>query len=235
MNIIKEKREWLGKLLKTEREKRNWSLQFVKKKLKDKMNVETSRTSIHRLETDKTEKVNPILLKSLCKIYELNTEEIFKSLEYLDSDNIQKKNGFNDDESFISIKIFKNIKDAGNYPSIGIKEVCSTSIPLKKFFNNPSSLVGALIENNNENIPKELTSIEWVVIAKNVEILNGEIGIFLYQDEYMIKKKIISTTSKIILMGNDNSAILVEEKDKLKEIGKVVWTFSKIAELEKNF
>ena len=109
--------------------------------------------------------------------------------------------------------------------------MCSTSIPLKKFFNNPSSLVGALIENNNENIPKELTSIEWVVIAKNVEILNGEIGIFLYQDEYMIKKKIISTTSKIILMGNDNSAILVEEKDKLKEIGKVVWTFSKISRI----
>lgn len=58
---------------------------------------------------------------------------------------------------------------------------------------------------------------------------------FLYQNKYIIKKKIISTTSKIILMGNDNNAILIEEKDKLKEIGKVIYTFSKIEELEKNF
>ncbi len=236
MNIIKEKREWLGKLLKSEREKRKWSLGFVERKLKDKMNAKTSKPSIHRLEMGITEKINPILLKNLCKIYELDTEEIFRNLEYLDDANIKKKKDFNGDENLVSIKIFKNIEDAANYPSIGIKELCSTSIPFKKFSKTPSSLVGALIEENNESIQNELTSsIEWVVIAKDIEILNGEIGVFLYQNKYIIKKKIISTTSKIILMGNDNNAILIEEKDKLKEIGKVVYTFSKIEELEKNF
>lgn len=235
MNIIKEKREWLGKLLKTEREKRKWSLEFVQRKLKDKMDVETSKPSIHRLEMGKTEKVNPILLKNLCKIYELDIEEIFKNLEYLDNDSIEKKNNFNDDENLISIKIFKNIEDAANYPSIGIKEVCSTSIPFKKFSNTSSSLIGALIEENNESIQNKSAYTEWIIISKDTEILNGEIGVFLYDGEYMIKKKIISTNSKIILMGNENNAILVEEKDKLKEIGKVVWTFSKIAELEKSF
>ena len=83
-----------------------------------------------------------------------------------------------------------------------------------------------MIEGNREDIPNEFIYTEWIVISKDTEILNGEIGVFLYNDEYMIKKKIISTNLKIILIGNNNSAVLVEKKDRLKEIGKVVWTFS---------
>lgn len=221
MKILEEKSIKLGKLLKAEREKRGWSLQSVIIKL----NEEISKTELSALENGKRKIINPILLKRLCKIYELDTEEIFRSIDYLDNDDIKQKNDLNNDENLVSIKIFKNIEDAGNFPSIEIKEVCSTSIPLK--INSSSNLVGALIEGNGEDIPNEFIRTEWIVISKDTEILNGEIGVFLYNGEYMIKKKIISTTSKIILIGNNNSAILVEKKDRLKEIGKVVWTFSK--------
>ena len=45
-----------------------------------------------------------------------------------------------------------------------------------------SSLVGALIEGNREDIPNEFIYTEWIVISKDTEILNGEIGVFLYND-----------------------------------------------------
>lgn len=231
MNVLKKKREKLGELLKNERERKSWSLEFIKNKLKDKMGIEISKPSLHRLEMGKTEKVNPILLKNLCKIYELDIEEIFKSLEYLDNDSIEKKNNFNDDENLISIKIFKNVKDVANYPSAGIKEKYIFSISSKEFIKNSSNLLGALIDSNREGIPNELMSTKWIVIDKGAEILNGDIGVFLHNDEYMIKKKIISTTSKIILIGSNNSAISVERKDRLKEIGKVIWLFQELKSL----
>lgn len=229
MNVLKEKREKLGELLKNEREKKGWSLEFIKNKLKDKMGIEISKPSLHRLEKGKTEVVNPILLKELCKIYELNIVEIFGSIEYLDNDNgIGDETKLSNNEDIALIKIFKNVKDAANYPSAGIKEKYRFPIPSQEVIKSSYNLLGASIDNNGEDIPNELISTKWIVIDKGAKILNGDIGVFLYNDEYMIKKKIISTTSKIILIGSNNSAISVERKDRLKEIGKVIWLFQEL-------
>ena len=90
----------------------------------------------------------------------------------------------------------------------------------KEIMENPLNLVRVFIK--NEDVPNELSDTVWVLIDRGVEVSDGEIGVFLYQDKYLIRKKVISTDGGVTLIGKDNKITVIRNTTQYKELGKII-------------
>ncbi len=61
-----------------------------------------------------------------------------------------------------------------------------------------------------------------VLIDRGVEVSDGEIGVFLYQDTYLIRKKVISTDGGVTLIGKDKKITVIRNNAQYKELGKII-------------
>ena len=90
----------------------------------------------------------------------------------------------------------------------------------EEIIENSFNLVRVFIK--NEDVPNELSDTVWVLIDRGVEVSDGEIGVFLYQDKYLIRKKVISTDGGITLIGKDNKITVIRNTTQYKELGKII-------------
>lgn len=208
----------LGKMFFEARNKNKWSLGQVKIKIDSLLpKKDFSISEISKLEQGERKSPNPILLSKLCKIYGINDVNLFRNIGFLCKED-QKEIELYD--KITHINIFDNIVDAMD--SLVSENTKSARFLLfdKEFIDNSFNLVGLFLK--NEDIPDELLNTEWVFINKGAEVSNGEIGVFLYQDKYLIRKKVISTDGGVTLIGKDNEITVVRNVTQYKELGKII-------------
>ena len=205
----------LGKAFLKARNENKWSLNQVKIKIEAiPPKKEFSISEIGRVERGERKDPNPALLARLCKIYKMDVVSIFRRLGYLYDDNLDNLVLY-DKEDYISI--FDNIVDAMDFSGFKNEKF---SLLDKEIMENPLNLVRVFIK--NEDVPNELFDTVWVLIDRGVEVSDGEIGVFLYQDKYLIKKKVISTDGGITLIGKDNKITVIRNTAQYKELGKII-------------
>ena len=205
----------LGKAFLKARNENKWSLNQVKIKIEAiPPKKEFSISEIGRVERGERKDPNPALLARLCKIYKMDVVSIFRRLGYLYDDNLDNLVLY-DKEDYIST--FDNIVDAMDFSGFKNEKF---SLLDKEIMENPLNLVRVFIK--NEDIPDELIDTVWVLIDRGVEVSDGEIGVFLYQDKYLIRKKVISTDGGITLIGKDNKITVIRNTTQYKELGKII-------------
>ena len=205
----------LGKAFLKTRNENKWSLTQVKIKIESiPPKKEFSISEIGRVERGERKDPNPALLARLCKIYKMDVVSIFRRLGYLYDDNLDNLVLY-DKEDYIST--FDNIVDAMDFSGFKNEKF---SLLDKEIMENPLNLVRVFIK--NEDVPNELSDTVWVLIDRGVEVSDGEIGVFLYQDKYLIRKKVISTDGGITLIGKDNKITVIRNTTQYKELGKII-------------
>lgn len=205
----------LGKAFLKARNENKWSLNQVKIKIEAiPPKKEFSISEIGRVERGERKDPNPALLARLCKIYKMDVVSIFRRLGYLYDDNLDNLVLY-DKEDYIST--FDNIVDAMDFSGFKNEKF---SLLDKEIMENPLNLVRVFIK--NEDVPNELSDTVWVLIDRGVEVSDGEIGVFLYQDKYLIRKKVISTDGGITLIGKDNKITVIRNTTQYKELGKII-------------
>ena len=103
-----EKTLELGLILKKERERLNLTTQEVSKK------TSISTTDINYIENGKRNKINPFMLKKICKLYKLNLLEVYKfcKKQFIDSELMISSNlcQWGKVKALVSMKL-KNVKE----------------------------------------------------------------------------------------------------------------------------
>lgn len=205
----------LGKAFLKARNENKWSLNQIKIKIEAiPPKKEFSISEIGRVERGERKDPNPALLARLCKIYKMDVVSIFRRLGYLYDDNLDNLVLY-DKEDYIST--FDNIIDAMDFSGFKNERF---SLLDKEIMENPLNLVRVFIK--NEDVPNELSDTVWVLIDRGAEVLDGEIGVFLYQDKYLIRKKVISTDGGVTLIGKDNKITVIRNTAQYKELGKII-------------
>ena len=205
----------LGKTFLKARNENKWSLTQVKIKIESiPPKKEFSISEIGRVERGERKDPNPALVARLCKIYKMDVVSIFRRLGYLYDDNLDNLILY-DKEDYINT--FDNIVDAMGFSGFKNEKF---SLLDKEIMENPLNLVRVFIK--NEDVPNELFDIVWVLIDRGAEVSDGEIGVFLYQDKYLIRKKVISTDGGVTLIGKDNKITVIRNTAQYKELGKII-------------
>ena len=213
----------LGNLLLHEREKRNLSLAQIKIKL-DALGQIVSNSDIQRLERAERKTPNAILIKNLCKIYELDPIELFKQIGYLDAEPKENNSQFSpkciyEKNEMTPIKVFDSIAAGIGYPCESIEYIEEIYLPVK---NKGENTVGIRVK--GDSMSPKINDGAIIIIEKETEILKNEIGAFYLNGDYLVKKKVVDKTGALILMSENPVylPIVVKEHDDLKKLEKVV-------------
>lgn len=205
----------LGKAFLKARNENKWSLTQVKIKIEAiPPKKEFSISEIGRVERGERKDPNPALVARLCKIYKKDAVSIFRRLGYLYDDNLDNLVLYDKGDY---INTFDNIVDAMDFSGFKNEKF---SLLDKEIMENPLNLVRVFIKNGD--VPNELSDTVWVLIDRGAEVSDGEIGVFLYQDKYLIRKKVISTDGGVTLIGKDNKITVIRNIAQYKELGKII-------------
>lgn len=209
----------LGKIFRDEREKRKWSLDQLKIKIDSFLPYKkTNKNDISLIERGERKKPSPLLISKICRAFGMDDASILRKFGFLckDAEEIIKELY----SSSIYIDIYENITDAIDAPKEGIKEKDKYLLTDKKIIEDSYNFVGAFT--TEEEVPTELENFKWILINKGAKIENENLGVFLYNNKYLIRKKRISTEGKIILVGKNEEMLIVEGKNRYEEIGKII-------------
>lgn len=77
--------EKIGKVLREKRKESNYSLEDLQYLLKEEAGITLDISSISRYESGTVKNMNPIYIKSICKIIGLDYLEIYKELKFIDN------------------------------------------------------------------------------------------------------------------------------------------------------
>ncbi|MGL6023053.1 MAG: helix-turn-helix domain-containing protein [Cetobacterium sp.] len=195
------------------------------------------RSSIHRIENNDTERINPKNLKSIAEALNVNYLTLFILAGYIDLDAITQ---FSEEHINSSVKIrideqLKAISENNQYtiPVLGYKSISSekidTSNPLS--FTNVSAkdknCIAFLVE-NNDMAPTILDS-SIVFLEPNSIISNGDIGLFSLNEKIMIKR--FFEKEDFIFLYSDNNPynpVIIKNNDLYKCFGKIIKTINEI-------
>lgn len=212
MKLTEENAKKLGEILLLERKKRNFSLEQIKQKL-ESLDILINRSDIHRIEQGQRKTPNALLLSGLCQIYGLNQTEIFTSIGYHISPNIES---FNNNQK---IKVYSSLKAAAEND----KNYFTGEIG--KIIDSENEIVAFRVEDNN--MKNSFTKGELIFLEKEQTVENNKIGVFFIDNEYKIYKKKLLENGCIMLLTDDESIspILVYE---VKEIGKIIGVYREL-------
>ncbi len=191
MKLSEEDIKKLGMLLQNKRRSLDFTLDDVREKLEELgQNVNTS--DILRIERGERKTPNAILLKNLCKIYNIDVVRLFQEIGYLDIDKKEKK----------KIKIYTELATAFITPERYIEEI-------------DLNLEGDIIGIKNNNIVTLIEKYRLVDNNKNgVYKINTEYSIK--------KKSMINQNEFILLGEGNEPPIFIKLEDKIKEVGMVI-------------
>ena len=208
----------LGKIFQEERNKRDWSLARLKIKIESflpykKVNI----NDISLIERGLRKDPNPLLISKICKAFGMDDVSILRRFGFLCRDTEEIAELY---KNSVYIDIYENIADAIDAPKEGIKEKDKYFLTDKKIIEDSYNFVGTFI--TEEEVPIELENFKWILINKGAKIRDKDLGVFLYNNKYLIRKKRISAEGKIILIGKNEEIVVVESKNRYEEIGKII-------------
>ncbi|CAL7892204.1 MAG: S24 family peptidase [Fusobacterium necrophorum] len=213
----------LSSLMKQQRQEKGYTLEQTRLKL-EKNGLSVARSDIQRIEDGDRKIPNPILINALCKLYNISTVKVFQKIGYLDK---QKNLEFSSETNNMKkIKIYSSIAASfGNF-SNEVKEVeDEIYLPLK--LEKDTKDLCAIRVKDNGMIP-EIKNGSLIIVKKNTEILNNEIGVFFLNGDWFIKRKKVTERDDLMLVSESRECvpILVRESDDYKELGKVIGVYN---------
>ena len=225
MKLTDEAVKKLGDLLLAEREKRKLSQAQVKIKLEGLGQLVNS-SDIQRIEKGERKTPNAILIKNLCKLYNLDPIDLFREIGYLDP-KPKSKSQFSPEcvyekNEMIPIKVYDSIAAGFGYPCEAVECVEEIYIPVK----NRQNVVAVRVK--GDSMSPRINEGSLILIEKDTEILENEIGVFCLNGDYLVKRKVVSGSGDLILMSEnpEYSPILIKSHDDFQELGKVVGIFT---------
>lgn len=213
----------LGNFLAEKRKEKGYTLEELRLKLQSKGLI-IEKSDIQRIENAERKLPNPILLCHLANIYEFDIIEVYKKIGYLPkkerniSHNVAEeiKNDYSvtleQNENTQQIKIYSSLSLAlGKFSDIENSDEYTLSLPINEI-NSNNRIIGVKEKNN-----------KIIIIKKDEEVKNNEIGAFYFNKSWIIAVKKISNRDEIFLIDSKKDCpIYVRETDNFKEMGKVI-------------
>ena len=170
---------------------------------------------LHKILYGSVKKVNPFHLQALAKVLRIDYKILYQIVGYLDLPESEIENTTNND-FFIPVysKLFPG--ELGQVLFGQVLENINSTIS-----NSNKELVGMRIDDNSmeHTIPNK--SI--VIIRMNSNILDEEIGVFILNDNLLVRRFIERNGCKLLI--SDNSSIypmVINEGDNFFPVGKVI-------------
>lgn len=217
----------IGEFLKLKREEARLS----QSQLSYKTGLSTS--GIFRIENDER-KPSPETLEKYAMLFSLNKVMLLELAGYISQKDIEGyvnpivKNKINNELENISTMDNMTIP-IYNSASAGVGRIAESipddylSLPMKCIENT----VGIKID--GDSMYPTITDEAIVILKKDTEVYDGEIGVFLLNDEAYVKR--ITRKDNFIFLYSDNmlyKPIIVSEKDNFVICGKVIKTINKL-------
>src|SRR3712207_4699011 len=213
----------LSSLMKQQRQEKGYTLEQTRLKL-EKNGLSVARSDIQRIEDGDRKIPNPILINALCKLYNIDTVKVFQKIGYLDKkENLELSSEMN---NMKKIKIYSSIAAGfGNFSNEVKETENEIYLPLK--IEKDIKDLCAIRVKDNGLIP-EIKNGSLIIVKKNTEILNNEIGVFFLNGDWFIKRKKVTERDDLMLLSENRECvpILVRESDDYKELGKVIGVYS---------
>lgn len=213
----------LSVLMKQQRQEKGYTLEQTRLKL-EKNGLSVARSDIQRIEDGDRKIPNPILINALCKLYNIDTVKVFQKIGYLDKkENLELSSEMN---NMKKIKIYSSIAAGfGNFSNEVKETEDEIYLPLK-IEKDIKDLCAIRIKDNGM-IP-EIKNGSLIIVKKNTEILNNEIGAFFLNGDWFIKRKKVTERDDLMLVSENKECvpILIRESDDYKELGKVIGVYS---------
>ena len=216
----------IGKFLKLKREEARLS----QSQLSYKTGLSTS--GIFRIENDER-KPSPETLDKYAALFSLNKVMLLELAGYISQKDVESYV-----DPIIKTKINNELENIStldnmtipiyNSASAGVGRIADSipddylSLPMKHIENT----VGIKI--NGDSMYPTITDEAIVILKKDTEVYDGEIGVFFLNDEVYIKR--ITRKDNFIFLYSDNifyKPIIVTEKDNFITWGKVIKTINK--------
>ena len=206
-----EKTMELGIMLKKARERLNLTTQEVSQK------TNISTTDINYIENGKKNKINPFMLKKLCKLYKLNLLEIYKMIGYVDESDLIEYTNLDK----VNYEIIENNKIPVYPLNSDINNILTgipcfyIQLPIKNIFFKAIDLRNSVFED-------KILALFNININK---LINGEVGLFLYNKEFYIAKYYSAKSNTILILFDKNMSTLVFKNSNQPEIIGKLFTF----------
>lgn len=215
----------IGEFLKLKREEARLS----QSQLSYKTGLSTS--GIFRIENDER-KPSPDTLDKYATLFSLNKVMLLELAGYISKEDVEKytepivKSKINDELENISTTDNMTIP-IYNSASAGVGRIAESipddylSLPMKCIENT----VGIKID--GDSMYPTITDGAIVILKKDTEVSDGEIGVFLLNDEAYVKR--ITRKNEFVFLYSDNmiyQPIIVTEKDDFTICGKVIKTIN---------
>ncbi len=194
--------------LKTKRD-----LGFNQLCLKADMNAKTLNLILNA----KNKRINPYQLQKLAKALHVDYKEFYRIVGYLDSEEIETnvdKSYYED--KFDTVPLFESI--SAGYGSYNGEIIDYISIPGLK---NPDGCYAIKVDGDSmlPTIPEGCI----IIIRKDVELSDGDIGAFIVNNEAVVKR--YKPSEKYTVLLSDNSKyppVVVNKGDEFHICGKVI-------------
>ncbi len=185
------------------------------------------KSIIQRIETGDTKRTNPEYLKKLSIALEVNIIKLFELANYIYKEDIN-----NYCSPFISEKIETQLELMDNsntnlFPIYNSVSAGCGRIPEAEPDNyvslpgNNLNCVGIKVK--GDSMFPTISNDAIIFLKKDVEITNGDIGVFLLNDEAYVKRIVYSKDSTFLYSDNHSYLpILIKESDDFFVCGKVI-------------
>lgn len=213
----------VGILLRDKRNVQGYSLDDVINILEKKYKIKMNQSTLTRYEKGEIGSLNPILLKGICKTIGLDYLEIFKKLNFIDSDIKEKSNVVRiPNDKVVELPVYGQASAGNGY--INMDKTIRYLPFLKGNFSKDSFLVKVC---GDSMTPTILEGSLALVDPEQSEYIKGKIYVVTYNEETFIKRVEKNEEVNIVVLKSDNplygDIYIPEEKQEFLEIeGRVI-------------
>ncbi len=178
-------------------------------------------SALHKILHGTVKKVNPFHLQAIAKALRIDYNILYKIVGYLERSSEDKLVSLELEED-IPVYSKVHVGVSGNLEYGEILEYIT--IPR---LGNGSEIIGIKVDGNSmdRTIPDGAT----ILVKKDVELLNNEIGVFVYQNNPIVKK--IQEKDGVTILLSDNCSydpIIILDREEYSVVGKVVEVMYKL-------
>lgn len=216
----------IGKILREKRKENGYSLEDLSYILKKQYNVELDNSNISRYEAGSVKNMNPIYLKTLCKVNNIDYIEIFKKLGFIDEKiySLKEKSNVNIvDEEMIWIPVMAKASAGNGYINFSNQPLYNKFIR-KNGFNEKCYL----IEVTGDSMEPQIPDGAYVVVDPyQVDYIENKIYVVKVDDEVYIKRVIVKQEANLMILKSINPSyediyITSDKSESVKIIGRAV-------------
>ena len=183
-----------------------------------------NKGTLSRLENGKLAKnISPFLLKDVAEVLEIDYKDLYRIVGYLEEEPSKGKGNINHvvEGDYIQVPLYDSVS-AG----MGL-EPDPTPVD---FIPMPASMGKGCVAINVEGDSMETTinNGSVVLVKRDTEVGNNEIGVFLHEEEAVVKRfRCIDKKCYLVSDNKEYPAREVRKGDDFKVCGKVVWIMNK--------